>query len=183
MRKYSAWPYDWRCTVTSRTKVILVGGLFSGLIGYGTVIVVVSLLNLLSGRSPFYTAALFGSALFYGLEDSAALQVEPGPVLAYNMVHVLAFLAIGTVVSWLVSLAEKYPAAQYFTLVALIFVAFHVFGALLLFAEPLLGDGAWVIVSLAGIAAAVTMGWYLLRTHPLLRRELREIPMGDVPPE
>jgi hypothetical protein len=65
----------------------------------------------------------------------------------------------------------------------LVFVAFHIFGGLLLFAEPLLGGGAWVTVGVAGIAASVTMGWYLLKIHPLLRQELKEIPMGDVPEE
>ena len=168
--------------MTERTKLTLSGGLVAGLLGYGAVIVVVSLLNLMTGRSPFHTAALFGSALFYGLDDPAALQISPGPVLAYNMVHVLAFLLLGLFASWLVSLAEKYPAAQYFVLVTLIFVAFHVFGALLLFAGPLLGRGAGLTVGVAGLLAALVMGWYLLRVHPLLRRELREIPMGDVPP-
>jgi hypothetical protein len=166
--------------MTERSRLVLAGGLFSGLIGYGTVVVVVSLLNVLGGRSPFYTAAMFGSALFYGLEDPAALAIAPGPVLAYNMVHVLTFLAIGMFASWLVSVAEKYPPAQYLVMVVLIFVAFHVFAALMLFAEPLLGGGAWMTVGISGVAAAILMGWYLLKTHPLLRKELREIPMGAV---
>lgn len=166
--------------MTERSKLVLAGGLVSGLIGYGTVVIVVSLLNLLTGKSPFYTAAMFGSAMFYGLEDPAVLTVEAGPVLAYNMVHVLTFLAVGMLASWLVSLAERYPAAQYLVLVVLIFVAFHVFAALMLFAEPLLGPGAWFTVGGGGVAAAALMGWYLLKTHPLLRRELKEIPMGAV---
>jgi len=168
--------------MTERSKLILSGGLVAGLLGYGAVIVVVSVLNVVGGRSPFYTAALFGSVLFYGLHDPAMLQISAGPVLAYNMLHVLAFLLLGMLASWLVALAEKYPAAQYFVLVTLIFVAFHVFGALLLFAGPLLGRGAGLTVGLAGLVAAGAMGWYLLRVHPLLRRELKEIPMGDVPP-
>jgi hypothetical protein len=166
--------------MTERTKLILVGGLASGLIGYGTVVVVVSLLNVLAGRSPFYTAAMFGSALFYGMRDPASLVIEPGPVLAYNMVHVLAFLAIGLIASWLVALAERYPAAQYLVLVVLIFAAFHIFAAMTLFSGPLLGERAWLIVGVAGVAAAVLMGWYLLKTHPLLEAELKETPMGAV---
>ena len=169
--------------MTERTKLILTGGLAAGLIGYATVVVVVGALNVLMGRSLFHTAAMFGSAMFYGLEDPATLQIEAGPVLAYNMVHVLAFLAVGMVTSWLVSLAEQFPAAQYFILVALVFVAFHLSAALLLFAGPLLGSGAWVTVGVGGLAAAVLMGWYLLKTHPLLREELKEIPMGEVPAE
>jgi hypothetical protein len=169
--------------MTERTKLVLAGGLVSGLIGYATVVVLVGALNLVMGRSLFHTAALFGSVMFYGLEDPAALRIEAGPVLAYNMVHVLTFLAVGIFASWLVSLAERFPAAQYFILVVLVFIAFHVFAGLLLFAAPLLGGGAWLIVGVSGVVAAALMGWYLLRTHPLLRQELRDIPMGEVPAE
>ncbi len=80
------------------------------------------------------------------------------------------------------SLAERYPTAQYFILVLLVFVAFHVYGALLLFSHPLLGAaGSWQI-GVGTLGAAVLMGWYLWRRHPLLSRELQELPMGNVPP-
>ncbi len=167
----------------TQMRLVLTGGLTAGLIGYATVIVVMAALNVALGRSPFYTAALFGAALFYDLRDPANLVVAVGPVLSYNMVHLLAFLALGTGASWLVTLSERYPSAQYFILVILIFVAFHVYGALLLFAHPLLGASAWWEVGLGSAAAAAAMGGYLAIGHPFLRRELREIPMGDVPPE
>lgn len=161
------------------TRDILTGGLYAALIGYGTVIVVIALLNLIAGRSPFYTAALFGSALFYGLKDPAALVIAPAPILAYNGVHMLAFLGLGMGASWLVALAERYPTAQYFILVLLVFVAFHVFAGLGFFAHPLLGAAGWWQVGAGTLAAALAMGWYLWRGHPLLRRELREVPMGE----
>jgi hypothetical protein len=167
--------------VHMRTRDVLEGGLYAGLIGYGTVIVVMAVVNVVLGRSPFYTAALFGSALFYHLKDPALLVVAPAPVLAYNGAHMVAFLALGLGASWLVSLAERHPTAQYFFLFALIFVAFHVFGALGLFTEPLLGAAGWWQIGIGTVAAALTMGWYLWRAHPLLRRELRELPMGDTP--
>lgn len=167
----------------TQTRLAFAGGLVAGLIGYGTVVIVMAAMNVLLGRSPFYTAALFGAVLFYDLRDPAALAVAPGPVLAYNMVHLLAFLALGTGASWLVTLSERYPSAQYFVLVVLMVVAFHVYGALMLFAQPLLGGSAWWEIGVGTAAAAVTMAAYLVLGHPFLRRELREIPMGEVPPE
>ncbi len=167
----------------TQTRVILDGALAAGLIGYGTVVAVMALVNVLLGRSPFYTAALFGAALFYHLREPAELVVAPGPVLSYNMVHLLGFLALGTLASWLVTLSERYPTVQYLILVILIFVAFHVYAALLLFAQPLLGSSAWWEIGVGSVAAAAAMGAYLWRGHPFLRRELRELPMGDVPPE
>lgn len=163
----------------AETKLVLNSGLFAGLLGYATIVVFFVLLNLLVGRSIFYTAALFGSAMFYGLEDPAQLVVAPGPVLSFNMVHLLTFLAVGFVTSWLVEEAEEHPAARYVILVALIFIAAHLYAALLLFAQPLMASSAWWQIGIASLAAAAAMGWYLLRLHPRLRRELREIPMGE----
>lgn len=168
--------------MSSQTRLMLRGGLFAGLLGYATVVLFFAALNLAAGRSIFHTAALFGSALFYGLDDPAQLEIAAGPVLSYNMVHALGFVAIGMLASWLVAKAEEYPVAQYGLFVALLFVAAHVYAGLLIFARPLLGGGAWWQVGLASVAAAVVMGWYLLRQHPLLRWELRHIDMGEPPP-
>jgi hypothetical protein len=161
------------------TESLLAEGFGAGLIGYATAIVVVAAIDVLGGRSIFYTPALFGATLFYGLDDPGALVVAAGPVLAYNMVHLVAFLGLGLVAAWLTRLAERYPTAQYLVLVFLVFIAFHVYAALLFFAQPLLGAGGWWKLGLGSVGAAGGMGWYLLRGHPLLRRELREIPMGD----
>jgi hypothetical protein len=161
------------------TKNLLTNGMFAGLLGYLTVVVLFALLNLLMGRSPFYTPAMFGAVLFYGLEDPAALEITPGPILAYNMVHVLAFVALGVLASWLVTKAEEYPVARYAILVLLVFVAAHIYAALLLFAQPLLAGSGWWQIGAVSLAAAIAMGWYLVRQHPVLRRGLGETPLGD----
>lgn len=70
-------------------------------------------LDLVQARSPFYTAALPGSVLFYGLEDPADLVVWAGPVPAYNGIHMLTFLAVGPVAAWLASGAERGPQFWY----------------------------------------------------------------------
>ena len=164
--------------MSEHARRVLVGGLYAGLVGYVVVVLVLSLMNLATGASPFYTAALFGAVLFYGLRDPAALEISAGPVLAYNMLHLLVFLFLGLVSSWLVTKAEEYPAARYAVLVALIFIAVHMYGALLLFAEPLLAGGAWWQLGAPSLAASIAMGWYLLWAHPALRRSLKEIPLG-----
>ena len=115
------------------------------------------------------------------MSDPAQLEITPAPIFAYNMVHMLAFLVLGLLASWLVSKAEQYPAAQFFILFLLIFVAAHTYAALLFFARPLLGSSSWWEIGIASAIAAGAMAWYLWRKHPLLRRELSEIPMGAVP--
>ncbi len=154
-------------------------GLVTGLIGYAAVALATAVLNIDVGRSPFYTAALFGSVLFYHVTDPGALLITAGPVFAYNALHLLVFLALGLLTAWLVSVAERHPAAAYIVLLPLLFVAAHMFLALVIFAQPLLGDAGPVQIGLASIAAAVAMGWYVWRSHPLLRDALRDLPLGD----
>jgi len=155
-----------------------VSGLFAALIGYGTIVVAFALTNVVQGRSLFHTPALLGGALFFGLDDPAMVDISPGPVLTYNMVHLLAFLALGMLASWLVEEAERHPAARYLVLFVLVFVAVHVYTALLLFAMPLLRSGGWIEIGMASILAAAAMGWFLFARHPALRAELRENPIG-----
>jgi hypothetical protein len=163
------------------TGIILEGGLFAGLIGYFTIVVFFAVVNLIGGHSPFQTAALLGSALFFGLKDPSQLVVTPAAVAAFNMVHALVLLAVGFVTSWLVTKSEKYPVGYYALLVALLFVGFHLFAAVYFFATPLMGSGAWLPIAVASICAAITMGGYLLWFHPALRHQLRGLPMDEVP--
>ena len=144
----------------SETKLILNGGLFAGLLGYATVVVLFLVFNLLAGRSAFYTPAMLGAVLFYGLED-------PG------------YLVLGMFGSWLTAKAERYPVARFAVLFVAVFVAGHLYAALLIFAEPLLAGGAWWRILVASVASGIVMGWWLLRQHPLLRAELGRLPMGD----
>jgi hypothetical protein len=153
--------------------------MFAGLLGYATVVVLFAVINMIAGRSAFYTPAMFGAVLFYGLEDPTTLEITPGPVLAYNMVHVLAFLVIGMFTSWLVAVSERFPVARYALFFALIFVGAHIYAALLLFAEPLLTGAAWIHIGIVSVAAALVMGWYLLSQHPLLREQLKRVPLGE----
>jgi hypothetical protein len=98
------------------------------------------------------------------------------------MVHALVMILVGFLMSWLIAKSEKYPLSQFAVLFALLFVGFHLFAAILLFGAPLLGALGWVPIAIASVAAAVAMGWYLLRLHPFLRQHLKDLQMGDVPP-
>ena len=154
-------------------------GLITGVIGYGVTIVVTAMIDVVAGRSIFFTPAVFGGTLFYDLADPAHPAIAPGPVLSYNMLHVVVFQALGFVAAWLADVAERYPTAQYFVLVFLVMIGFHVYAALVFFAQPLLGDASWWRLGLGSLIAAAAMGWYLLREHPMLRTELKQLPMGD----
>lgn len=146
----------------------------AGLIGYAVVALLFAFLNLVQGRSPFYTAALLGADLFYGLDSPAELVIEPGPVLAYNGLHLLAFLGAGVFMRWLAGLAERFPQGWYLLVVLVLIVLPHLFGLPVWFEGSIRAELPFWYVIFATSMAALAMGAFLVTMHPRLRESMRE---------
>lgn len=144
-------------------------GLVAGFIGFVTVAVVFAVVNVGMGRSPFHTSALLGAALFYGATDPAQVAVTPAPVLSYNGLHLLVFLAFGIVAAGLAGMADRGQQLWYVALFFFIFLSFHLEGAVQLFAAPMRPVLSDTAIWGAGIAAAAAMAAYLLWRHPKIR--------------
>lgn len=157
----------------SRARFIL-EGLGAGLIGYAVVAALFALLNLVQGHSVFYTAALLGSDLFYGLQSPADVVIAPGPVLAYNGLHLLGFLVAGLFMRGLVSLAERIPQGWYVVLILFLIVMPHAFGLPVWFRGPVVAEISLWYVVFATSLAALAMGAFFLALHPGLRQAMRE---------
>jgi len=147
-------------------------GLLAGLIGYVTVVALFGVINLLEGEAVFHTAALLGSALFFGARSAPEIVAGPAPVIAYNGVHILVSLAIGMGAAWLIFQTEKSHPLWF--IVFFIFLAGFIYSVILvgvLVAEmtELL---SWGIIVLANLAAGVTAGGYLWWRHSKLLVEL-----------
>ena len=167
----------------SATQKTLADGAIAGAIGYVVVAVTLALFNAISGKSVVYTAAALGSAIFYGIGDPNAVTSSFGPIAAFNALHLLTFLGLGLLVSWLVTLGERYPVTQYLLFALLLLLGLLLYAGVVTLALPLLGPRSWWQIGVATAAAVLLMTFYLMRTHPLLRRELREMPWGDVSSE
>lgn len=155
-------------------------GLVAGVLGYAAVVAFFGIMNAIEGKSIFYTAALLGSALFYGAKDVSEVAVAAGPVLSYNGVHLLIFLALGVVAAWLAELSEHGPHFWYIAAILFLTFSFHVFGLLLGMTENLRSAlPAWSVFCSGALGSAV-MGAYLLWTHPGVRHALREDVVQDM---
>jgi len=145
---------------------VLTEGLVTGILGYLAVVVFMALINVVSGRSVFYTASVLGQALTGGTDAAAA--TESAAVLAYNGVHLVVFLVVGFIASTLVFATERYPSVWplfFLVFVGLLMVSWITFAVL---AAPLSAAlPVWAIV-VANLLAAGAMGTYLLKRHPML---------------
>jgi hypothetical protein len=149
-------------------------GLAAGFIGYAAVALFFAIFNLVAGRSPFFTAAFLGDALFYGVRDPAAVVIWPGPVFAYNGVHLLMFLALGMVASWLALLSERGPQFWYIGAILFLFVVFHLYGFVLLVTGGVQAVLPTWTVFASTVLAGTVMFAYLLWVHPRFRSELHD---------
>ena len=147
-------------------------GLIAGLIGYATVAILVGAIDIVQGRSFFFTASMLGEATFYGLTDPANVVVWPGAVFAYNGLHLIGFLFIGMSAAWLAYLAEKGAELWYLGLVLFLLVVAHAVGAVLFMTEGLRAVmPAWVVIA-PTVVGLIAMWLYVLRVRPGLRTEL-----------
>ena len=150
-------------------------GVVCGLIGYATVAILMALLNVFGGRSPFFTAAAFGSALFYGLKDLGDLRIWVGPVLAYNGFHLFVFLVLGIVSTFVTLALEQRPVFFYLALYLFLIVGFLVFGGFLVFTQSIRGAISPAALLGVSLAASAAMAAYLLATHRGLRQDLHDL--------
>lgn len=144
---------------------ILTHGLIAGFISYAAVVIFFALVNLIAGRSPFHTAAALGSTLFYGLTETAQLAIEPGPVLAYNGVHLVLSLLAGTIGAWLLFEIEQHHFMWYFVLFVFLagflysLLAIGIVGAEIAHLVP------WWSIVTANLLWVISLGTYLVYQH------------------
>ena len=142
-------------------------GIVVGFIGYAAVALFYSMFDLLASRGSFYTVNLLGKAVFRGLRDPAVLMFPLEPdwyaIYWYNLVHLVAALAIGIVVTSLVAAADNNPRRRGIVRLIIIlgfFVTVAIVATLTTPIRPLLP--MWSVVG-ANVAATLLAGSYLLR--------------------
>ncbi|MEX2182406.1 MAG: hypothetical protein WD771_10215 [Gemmatimonadaceae bacterium] len=154
-------------------------GMVAGLLGAGGVAFWFLLVDLVGGGA-FATPELLGRTLFSVLGkgiDWSPLRY----VLAYTVVHVAAFVVIGTIVAWIVEVSQRTPPVLVGLLLFFVIFEAGFYGlTALLSARALLGELAWYQVGAANLVAAGLMGWYLWKRHPELAERMTRVLGGQV---
>jgi hypothetical protein len=145
-------------------KRIVREGIAAGAIGAGTVALWFLCWDAARG-APLFTPALLGAALFHGVRDAAAVQITPGLVLGYSLVHGAAFVLFGLAAAVLLAAADRQPVLRFGLF--LLFCCFEVFALALIavLAEWLLEALPWWSIGAGNVLAAGAMLGFLLRRH------------------
>lgn len=154
-----------------RSHPLLAEGLIVGLVGAVAVAVWFFLVDMAAGR-PLYTPAALGSALFLGAEGAAEVQRTAPIVIAYSIVHGLAFWGTGVLFVAIARQVERVPRLAYLVLLALILLEAVSFGVLVVFGEWVLGTLSVWLVGVGNLIAVGGMAGWLWRTRPELRERV-----------
>jgi hypothetical protein len=150
-----------------RPVAVLRDGIVTGALGALAIMAWFLILDTIAGR-PLYTPTVLGSVLL-GSDVSSleSLPVSMPVVLFYTAFHGLAFCAVGYVAAWLFAVAERHPP-WIFGLLLFFILFFCAFLAVPIVTKPAVFRVVTIPAILAGnFLAAVAMGGYLWRRHPL----------------
>ena len=145
---------------------VLWEGVVAGVIGAAAVAVWFFAIDAIRGE-PLRTPKLLGIALLH--------QPDPGSaVLAYTLLHRLAFVIFGILGAFLVAAAERQPVILFALII--VFTAFEIFffGAVVILASWILDYMAGWTIFLGNLLAAVAMLAYYFRGHRTLARRLTQ---------
>jgi hypothetical protein len=153
-------------------------GIIAGLLGATSIAIWFLIVDIVAGR-PFYTPSVLGIGLLsvFGPRGDEGMVAQ---VIAYTIFHYGIFLGIGMLVSYIVHRAEKDDTVLAVALILFVALEVGFYGLVAVLSQSRqLGNLAWYQVLAGNLIAALTMGTYIWRTHPELRRELQHALVGD----
>lgn len=165
-----------RASTAPRVKLAAVfnDGLYAGIIGAAIVALWFLIIDTIAGQ-PLNTPTHLGTLLIKGVEASIAATVDPAMVAAYTAVHVVLFVIVGMLASYLVTLFDRYPAAGIVLVFLFAFFEVGFFIASAALGGVLMGHLAPWAVGVGNLLAAAGMAVYLWNRHPHLKESLGHI--------
>ena len=145
---------------------VLREGTMAGLIGAAAVALWFLAIDTIRGE-PLRTPALLGQAVL-------KILAGPHPVIAYTVVHGVAFVLFGLVAAILIAGAERAP--MFLFAVVILFTAFEVFffGAVVIGAKWILDEVAGWTIFAGNLLASAAMLAYFFKGHRGLARRLSD---------
>jgi hypothetical protein len=152
-------------------------GAVTGILGALTVAAWFFIIDVMQGR-PLATPNVLGEVFVFGISTPSYTVINPWAVIAYTLIHLLAFTVIGMALTSLFHTSMVSALARPALLMGFIVFEFFFFGVTLLY-NARTGQlfPAWSVLA-ANFLAALAMGGWLWRGHPSIRRSIEKLPLG-----
>lgn len=143
----------------------LLEAVYAGIFGGSAVAIFFLVTDILAGQ-PLFTPSLLGSVLVLGADATDVAAVRLDAVFYFSVIHIVAFTALGALVSFVVhevELYSKHPAIVLLVFFGIIEIGFFVIA-------PLALPGVVAVLGLARIAsanlfAAIVLAAFFVITH------------------
>jgi hypothetical protein len=151
-------------------RTLIREGVIAGAIGAAGVALWFLIIDVLAGQ-PLFTPSALGAVLA-GDFSSGSNEVRLPWVIGYTIFHVVAFLAVGLILSFVAHRAEREPSVLAVFLILFVVFELAFYGLTAILAETRLpGALAWYRVAGGNLVAAVLMGSYMWKGHRALPAE------------
>jgi len=158
---------------------ILLDGLFTGMIGAIAVALWFLILDVAGGH-PLRTPALLGSVLLGHGTPTAEVVMDPIAIAAYTAFHFVAFVVVGVVFAYLMTLFERFPIVFFVLLVLFACLQVGVFALDAVLGSRVIGRlQPWSVV-VANLLAAAGMAYYQWKRHPSVLRKIETLWQDEV---
>lgn len=152
-------------------------GITTGLIGAAIVAAFYLLLDTVNG-TPLLTPSILGEVLVLRTSPPELAAPVTMAIVAYTVVHLVAFALFGLFLARMVTLSERSSVARYGVLQLLVAFLFAFYGVLAVASEVTRGlFPLWGVLA-ANVCAALAMGAFLWNRHPAFRAAIRRTPLG-----
>jgi len=144
---------------------VLFRGLVAGGVGAATVALWLFAVDISKGV-PFHTPAALGSAILLGATDGSDVQVNLGVMSAYTVLHLVAFMMVGIMFSWLGSRARDASQIWKQGLVLIVILEGLFFGSVAMVSGWVVEEVGWWVLVVANVLAIASMVWWLRKVGP-----------------
>jgi hypothetical protein len=152
-------------------------GVFTGIVGATAVAVWFLIIDAMQGRM-LATPSVLGQVILFRNPAPVVTPVQPGPIVAYTLLHFGAFVGFGIAVTHLVHLAMYSPLVRFaLMIVAVVFELFFFMVTYALFTGTSFLFPWWSVLA-ANTLSLRAMSVYLTRRHPGLKRQYQREPLG-----
>jgi hypothetical protein len=152
-------------------------GIVTGLIG-GIVAAVWHLVIDLGRGEPFYTPNVLGQVFLGGDITPTVRSIVPQAVAGYALLHFAVFILLGIALVSLTHMAGRNPAFRMGVWLSLVIAFLFSLGFLLVLYWATHQRFPWLPAVGGSILGVSSMGIYLWRNHPRLRKSIQEEPLG-----
>jgi hypothetical protein len=153
----------------TKTHSIVREGFLAGFLGATAVAVWFFVVDMIGGR-PLFTPNVLGEGMLRIFGRSPEPQFVN--VIWYTIFHYAAFTLVGIISVILVHAGERMPSVLAGSMILFVAIELGFYGLVAMLQESVLGNFAWYQILAGNLLAAVLMGTYLWRSHPLLKTGL-----------